>query len=92
VAIRLGGDEFLLALHDCPEDEAGLLLQRIEKRMAEIPAREAKPFPLTASFGVATYDPLRHGKVDDLVAEADSRMYAAKQAKKSACQASGTGR
>jgi diguanylate cyclase (GGDEF)-like protein/PAS domain S-box-containing protein len=81
-AIRLGGDEFLLVLHNCPEDGSRLLLQRIEERMAQAAVEAQKPFPLVASMGLAIYDPTRHAQVHQLIAEADRRMYLAKQLKK----------
>ena len=81
-AIRLGGDEFLLVLHNCSEDGSRILLQRIEESMAQITAEAHKPFPLTASMGLAIYDPARHMQVHQLIAEADRRMYLKKQLKK----------
>jgi diguanylate cyclase (GGDEF)-like protein len=81
-AIRLGGDEFLLVLHNCSEEGSGILLQRIEERMAQVTTEAHKPFPLTASMGLAIYDPTRHLQVHQLIAEADRRMYLKKQMKK----------
>jgi diguanylate cyclase (GGDEF)-like protein/PAS domain S-box-containing protein len=83
-AIRLGGDEFLLVLHNCSEEGSRILLQRIEERMAEAAAEAQKPFPLLASIGLAIYDPARHAQVHQLIAEADRRMYLKKQMKKAA--------
>jgi diguanylate cyclase (GGDEF)-like protein/PAS domain S-box-containing protein len=81
-AIRLGGDEFLLVLHNCSEEGSRILLQRIEERMAQVTAEAHKPFPLAASMGLAIYDPARHMQVHQLIAEADRRMYLKKQLKK----------
>ena len=83
-AIRLGGDEFLLVLHNCSEEGSRILLQRIEERMVEVTEEAKKPFSLAASIGLAIYDPARHDQVHQLIAEADRRMYLKKQMKKSA--------
>lgn len=87
VAMRLGGDEFMLMLHECPEAEAKLLLGRIETRLSDISSAEQKPFTLGVSFGLALYDLTRHANAAELIADADSRMYEAKQARKSAKRA-----
>ena len=81
-AVRLGGDEFMLMLQDCDEQNASLLLERIEQRLDEFSTSESKPFALKMSIGVARYDPVHHANTDALIAEADGKMYAAKLAKK----------
>ena len=82
--MRLGGDEFMLMLQDCREEDANVLLTRIEKRLGELSASEHKPFALKMSVGLARYDPARHTNTDALIAEADAKMYEAKLARKSA--------
>lgn len=79
IAIRMGGDEFLLVLHDCTEEEAAQLARRIEGQLSEASERDAKPFRLAASFGIVAFNPSRHASPGDAVAEADARMYAAKR-------------
>lgn len=82
IAARLGGDEFLLIFHDCSLEEASGLVSRIEARLVEIGGRESKPYPIGISYGLAAFDPVRHAKTDDLIAEADALMYAVKQERK----------
>lgn len=84
LAIRLGGDEFMLVLHGCPEPDARMLVGRIEKRLEEISATAGKPFVVAMSSGLALYDPSQHADVAALIAEADGKMYEAKRARKSA--------
>lgn len=84
VAIRLGGDEFLLILHDCTEESATQLIARIELRfLGKSRDDQDGRYDLSASFGMARYDPQRHSTPEDLVGEADKRMYEAKHAKQS---------
>ena len=82
IAIRLGGDEFLLIFHDCTTEAAGRFLSRIDDRLAAVSVEENKPFPIGISYGLITYDPVRHPTPDDLIAEADGLMYRAKQERK----------
>lgn len=82
VAVRLGGDEFLLIFHNCPKQETENLLARIEDFLVRAGQQENKPFPLGVSFGVTAYAPDRHGTADDLIAEADALMYQVKQERK----------
>lgn len=82
VAVRLGGDEFLLVLHDCPIEDARRLLTRVEDRLSAISIQEDKPFRVSVSYGITAYDPERHSKTDELIADADALMYRAKQKKK----------
>jgi diguanylate cyclase (GGDEF)-like protein/PAS domain S-box-containing protein len=81
-AVRLGGDEFLLILLDCSQEEAELLLERAHQMLADLRAAEQKPFALSFSHGIVAYEPERHGNADDLISAADNLMYLAKQAKK----------
>jgi diguanylate cyclase (GGDEF)-like protein len=81
VAARLGGDEFLLILHDCGEPLATQLVERISRRLADAASDKERSYPLSASFGICDYEPLKHLTPEDLVAAADQRMYAAKQAR-----------
>jgi diguanylate cyclase (GGDEF)-like protein len=80
LAVRLGGDEFGLLMPET--DAAGAeqlvsrLRQRIHQRMFE------QGFPVTISAGVASSSSC-HRRLPDLIAEADTRMYACKVAERS---------
>lgn len=79
VAVRLGGDEFLLIFYDCSVTEASRLLSRVEDHLSAVGTQEHKPFPLTISYGLAAFDPVLHATPNDLIAEADALMYIAKR-------------
>lgn len=81
-AVRLGGDEFLLILHDCDLDEGSRLLGRAERCLQETAVAADKPFPIGFSYGLAIYTPENDATPDELISAADSRMYRAKQEKK----------
>lgn len=81
---RIGGDEFILAMPGTTASQATEIVNRIRHRFAEHefidevhkPGRNS--FRVTSSFGIAELHP-EHDAASDLIAEADRRLYAAKQ-------------
>jgi diguanylate cyclase (GGDEF)-like protein len=76
---RLGGDEFGLLAPVKDSEEALKLAERVVQAIASLPFRfEGNNLRITASIGIALFP--EHGNgVDELVAKADTAMYAAKQ-------------
>ena len=66
---RYGGDEFAIALVDCPPEEANALVDRL---------RDSTPSECRSSAGVACWDGDEDG--GQLIARADRALYAAKNA------------
>lgn len=86
---RWGGEEFLLALPDCPAEAAAPIAESIRARIAALSVDTAKgELRFSASLGVAvgvldaSALAVEHaaGPAESLVAAADERLYAAKQA------------
>ena len=77
---RYGGEEFLLVMPQMAEDSAVERAEQLRLAMAASPVPYgASPIAVTASFGVATFP--RDGSTgDELIAAADSALYAAKAA------------
>jgi diguanylate cyclase len=76
--IRMGGDEFLVALIDTTVAGATVVKQRIQQRAARW--SEHSPldgFRLRMSVGMKEFDGSR--SMDDVLADADAEMYAEKQ-------------
>jgi len=84
IIARMGGDEFAVILGNAPDSGIALVRDRLEKRLVEYNARRDGTFLLSVSVGLAIFDPARPVTVDELVREADARMYEQKQAKKAA--------
>lgn len=80
IICRMGGDEFMFILPDCPLPEARQLWNRFARRLSGINQRGIKRYPITVSHGFAEY----HGSeeppdVKSLIAVADAEMYRRKQ-------------
>lgn len=82
VAVRLGGEEFVLLLPETAREGAIAVTQRFHAHLADraIP-HAASPVAaiLTVSLGVATQVPNRSDSPESLVARADKALYRAKQ-------------
>ena len=76
--IRMGGDEFLVALVDTDMPGATVVKQRMNQRVAEWNRSSPLPgFTLTLSIGVQQYD--SNQSLDEVLAAADQKMYAEKK-------------
>lgn len=81
VAIRLGGEEFLLLLVDTDAEVAEIVAERIRATIAAlgIPHEGNPRGVVTASFGVASAT-TRNATLEELVERADAALYVAKSA------------
>lgn len=81
VALRYGGDEFIVMLPDCTEDQTKQVAQGIEQHVAEIAEKLDLNFPIAVSIGYALADESMES-LNDCINLADERMYEVKKAKK----------
>jgi diguanylate cyclase (GGDEF)-like protein len=80
VVARLGGDEFCVLSSYSDRETIRTSLERLTEAYAV--SELASEFPeMSWSAGIAEYDPSAEPVLDALLQEADSRMYAAKQAR-----------
>ncbi len=81
VAVRHGGEEFLLILPETGLDEAVQTAERVRKRIARASVSvEGNPaLQVTASFGVAEAVPGHEAGPSGLLQRADEALYAAKE-------------
>jgi diguanylate cyclase (GGDEF)-like protein len=84
---RIGGEEFLLLLFDCPERNARRLAEQLRAAIAalDFEGDAGEPFQVTISAGVTQFDPLADAP-ESLVQRADQGLYAAKQAGRNCVQ------
>ncbi len=79
---RLGGDEFAALVLDSPELPE-VILKRLEEKADDGNMSSRLPYRLSMSTGVAGYDPLQPCSIDELMSQADQRMYIRKKERKS---------
>jgi len=78
---RYGGEEFCALLPALDTEHAIELAQRIRKRIEACSFQsENTDFNITMSIGVARYNSAKHSSLEDLIADADTALYAAKNA------------
>ena len=76
IIARIGGDEFVvLAIEGSSESSAENLRIRLNRNLGLFNARREPAYKLSLSMGVVRYDPDQPASVEDLIAEADKRMY-----------------
>lgn len=89
IAVRWGGEEFLLVLGGCDHVEAQHIAENLRKRIAAAPIEvDGQHIAVTISIGISQYD----GKelADQTVSRADAALYAAKQAGRNRVEAAKT--
>jgi diguanylate cyclase (GGDEF)-like protein/PAS domain S-box-containing protein len=84
IIARLGGDEFAVLAIDVAEGKAASLVRRIRERLQIRNARSGIAYPLALSLGISRYDPDKPCTLQDLLAQADRKMYQEKMSKKPA--------
>ena len=85
---RFGGDEFIYLLPNTKPEEADMMIERICAAFARC---DGNPFNMSVAIGTATKF-TKSGKIDDIIALADSRMYENKVANKQAAFTISTGK
>jgi len=74
VICRWGGDEFLIVIR-AGEQKTVHIMEKIRERMEEHNARQESCFRLSFSYGVVEIVPGKQHNLENLVAEADQKMY-----------------
>ena len=82
IIARLGGDEFVVLAIDVADGGASTLARRLRDRVAARNARPGAAYPVSFSLGVARFDPEHPVSLEELLAQADARMYQDKGSKK----------
>ncbi len=78
IVARLGGDEFAVFTDQGSPEDLRVLGVRLQSATDAINASGGRPYVLSASVGIATYDPKVHRTFEALVACADALMYVQK--------------
>ncbi len=76
--VRMGGDEFLIALPQCDLENAKSLIEEVKLSLENFCVRAVKP---TFSYGITIFDPDSSVTLNELIEEADLLMYQDKSTK-----------
>jgi diguanylate cyclase (GGDEF)-like protein len=79
IIARLGGDEFVVLAVDAQPESAALLTDRLDRNTRAFNEKSQRPYRVSISVGVSLWDPAKPRSIEDLLAEADARMYEAKR-------------
>ncbi len=82
IVARLGGDEFAVLAIDIAETRVSALTRRFREKVQARNARPDSPYPISFSLGISRYDPDRPCTLQELLTQADRRMYQEKTSKK----------
>ena len=77
---RMGGDEFCILFEALSAEAVQAAEQRLADRLAETNRGPDRPYELSFSTGVAMFDPEAPSTLDELMAQADGKMYESKHA------------
>lgn len=82
IIARMGGDEFVaLALGAAPE-YTGIIVTRLMRCVQEFNQSKVRPFNISLSLGIASFDPRNPIEMDELLIRADQAMYMDKRSHK----------
>ena len=82
IIARLGGDEFVVLVTDASLVNPDGLLARLDHRVRAMNDRPGRPFVLAFSTGVSRFDPGSPETLEELLSQADRRMYREKRRRK----------
>jgi len=82
IIARIGGDEFVILALETPEISLNSIAGRLQSHINFHNEKKVLPYHISLSIGTSHFDPEHPRPLDELLSEADSRMYEAKQAKK----------
>ena len=81
---RMGGDEFVVLAVDMKPEQEHVVRKRLSAIVDDFNATSGKPYVLAYSMGCAAWQPSSYGSLEEIMAEADRRLYAEKRNKKAA--------
>jgi len=79
IAVRFGGDEFIMVGSCVNKHEADYLKERLSINLKRIIEERELCFPLSASFGAVVMDPEENYSLEEYLRKADEAMYVMKQ-------------
>jgi diguanylate cyclase (GGDEF)-like protein len=84
ILARMGGDEFVVFAVDMKPGQEHVVRKRLSTIVDDFNATSGKPYVLAYSMGCAAWQPSLYGSLEEIMDEADRRLYAEKRNKKAA--------
>ena len=81
IIARIGGDEFVVLQIRIPDDSLSVSTDRLHEILAKHNSQSEKPYRLSLSLGSVVYNPADGKTLDQLLEEADAKMYEQKKSK-----------
>lgn len=81
IVARIGGDEFVILTAETVSLNYEKIVSRLIENIKKFNQKQPRKYILSVSIGFAKYDPDNPQSIDELIAEADRRMYENKQEK-----------
>ncbi|MEX2285030.1 MAG: PAS domain S-box protein [Gemmatimonadota bacterium] len=75
IIARIGGDEFVVLAMETADSSEEAIRRRVLDALGARNAISMRPYDLSVSLGIARFDPERARGFEDLMGEADRRMY-----------------
>ncbi len=79
ILCRLGGDEFFTILRECTIEQAEKIWQKVVEKIDNFNSKKLKPYQISLSHGFVQFNPREGKTADQLITEADARMYIGKE-------------
>ncbi len=84
IIARMGGDEFVVLAIDMRPEQEPVVRRRLAGIVEGFNATSGKPYHLAYSMGCAAWQPSAYESLEEMMEEADRRLYAEKHAKRAA--------
>ena len=84
IIARIGGDEFVALQMKNPEDSLPISIDRLQETLAKHNSSSQKTYRISLSLGTVLYNPEQPKTLEQLLSEADAKMYAQKKSKSKA--------
>jgi diguanylate cyclase (GGDEF)-like protein/PAS domain S-box-containing protein len=81
IIARLGGDEFLVFMIESTPSDIEILAKRLNMCLEEQNTKRERRYTLSLSMGVAFFEPKSSYSLDEMLVQADSKMYEQKRLK-----------
>ncbi len=81
IIARIGGDEFAVLAQEMSKEYQHSLMNRLGHHLDAFNLKKEKPYNLSMSYGLVEYDPENPCSIEDLMLQADVKMYDQKRKK-----------